>query len=265
MKLFFACDRNFVTEALRSVHVEDVEKTEINITNNGLRVKWVNEYGITAGKVFTESELVETHFNHLAESDGRFYELVKKHGVTFAEYYKALNHEIKIMEENGTKPDYDNLFTETLEMMCEGRIPWKTDADVKAQKNENAKRNKKKTEELKAGNDKQLPGVDGEETADDNGEQDVADGAGGVPEDTGGADDRDNKDTKADGDGEEETIWHTPVIIPRGFRLNAAEKALGLTREQAYLKRQEEITPLNPDEPPVDTGELDSPFDTFGL
>ena len=35
-------------------------------------------------------------------------------------------------------------------MMCDGRIPFKTDADTKSQKNENRNRNNKKAEEKKA-------------------------------------------------------------------------------------------------------------------
>ena len=182
--------------------------------------------------------MIETHFNHLLINDAEFNQQAMKFGVTFAEYYKAYNTEVKIQKQTNLKKETKNFFTELLEMMCDGKIPFKTDADIKSQKNENAKRNAKKAEEKKAkdkaeplpepetidGSGLETKGVDipGETKQDDQGLPDI-----GTP-DTG----NDEEITKETGTGDTE-----PVKVPKGFKRTKAEKDAGLTPESAFIAR----------------------------
>lgn len=234
MRTLFAYNINFLNEALASIDQEDAKLSEVKLTAGGLRVSWVDRHGSTGNHTFTESYLIETHFNHLAKNDGNFKEKVKKYGVVFPEYYKALNQEIKIMEEANQNPDYKILFTELLEMMCDGRIPFKTESDIKSQKNENAKRNKKKTEEKKD-NSKPLP--------DPTEIDDTAIKAGGV--EIPGENPQDSTPSDV---AEIEEIEELPkntahekeeaIKVPKGFKRTKEEIKAGLTAEVAFIARQ---------------------------
>lgn len=201
---------------------------------------------------YTTKDLMESYYNYYILP--KFSEAVNKVSVTFGDFEKKVNEEVKRLDRNGLTPDYSDFFEKTMDVLLEGKLPFgQTSESSKSQKNENVKRNKKKTEEkaeaeiatelpnpLDAKKDLEDPGINGIEIP------------GETPdtpkEETPEVPPVDNPPTETGGE-----TGTNELKPPKGFRRTRDQISRGLSPEEAYaenmeIEKSKLITPDSPDD-----------------
>ena len=202
---------------------------------------------------YTTKDLMESYYNYYILP--KFSESISKVSITFGDFEKKVNEEVKRLDRNGLTPDYSDFFEKTMDVLLEGKLPFgQTPESTKSQKNENVKRNKKKTEEkaeiatelpdpLKAKEDlKDLegdPGINGIEIPGETPD---------IPEEeTPEVPPLDTPPTETGGE-----VDTNEIKPPKGFRRTRDQISRGLSPEEAYaenmeIEKNELITPDSPD------------------
>ena len=219
----FACDRKVIKMLVESDGEDFRYISRIDIGKAKVTVHFQRD-NRKSSLDYTADRLAETYFNEELSKNPEFSARIQSNSVVYKDFKRKLDEELALMKDQGMIPEYDTLFETTLDVLLEGQLPFgQTDAGLKAQKNENVRRNKKKTAEKKADaeadNGKKLPKAEDIEAADTIKTDGVE-----TPGETKQEDEKtENKEEK--------------ITVPKNFRRTNDQLARGLSAEEAYKEK----------------------------